>query len=87
MEEEVSEVAIWLDKSLVKLASRFGNYSKDQPDSLQLPASFSMLPQWFYNLRRSPFMQVSKRYQVSFVHKFILADLLIAPFELYNCLA
>lgn len=59
MEEEPADVAAWLDKSLIKLASRFGSFTSGQPHTLQLPPSFSMLPQWFFNLRRSPFMQAS----------------------------
>ena len=67
MEEETSDVAAWLDKSIVKLAARFGQYTQNHPHSLQLPASFAMLPQWFYNLRRSPFMQVRMQTVITYV--------------------
>lgn len=59
MSEETSEVAAWLDNCLVKLAARFGGFTRNQPDTFEFPGTFSMLPQWFFNLRRSPFMQVN----------------------------
>lgn len=58
MAEDISEVAAWLDDCLIKLASRFGGFTRKQPDTFEFPEAFCMLPQWFFNLRRSPFMQV-----------------------------
>ena len=58
MEEESLDVLRWLDRSLIKLAARFAGYTKDQADTFQLPPNFSLMPQWVFNLRRSPFMQV-----------------------------
>ena len=61
MEEESLDVLRWLDRSLIKLAARFAGYTKDQADTFQLPPNFSLMPQWVFNLRRSPFMQVPRR--------------------------
>lgn len=58
MEEDSQDVLRWLDRSLIKLAAKFGGYTKDQADTFLLPENFSLLPQWVFNLRRSPFMQV-----------------------------
>lgn len=54
----------WLDRSLIKLAARFGGYTKNQADTFQLPDNFSMMPQWVFNLRRSPFMQAGPHHTV-----------------------
>lgn len=48
----------WLDRALIKLSSRFGDYRKDDPSSFQLSPQFSIFPQFMFNLRRSQFVQV-----------------------------
>ncbi|XP_022867109.1 protein transport protein SEC23-like [Olea europaea var. sylvestris] len=48
----------WLDKSLIHLCSRFGEYQKDAPSSFTLSPRFSIFPQFMFNLRRSQFVQV-----------------------------
>ncbi|GMM29032.1 GTPase-activating protein [Martiniozyma asiatica (nom. inval.)] len=55
---EYSDLLRWIDKSLVKLCSVFGDYSKNNPDSFKLSNKFSLLPQFIYHLRRSQFLQV-----------------------------
>ncbi|CAL9769614.1 unnamed protein product [Musa acuminata subsp. burmannicoides] len=57
MEEEF-DATRWLDRSLIRLCSRFGNYRKDDPSSFTLHPNFSILPQFIFNLRRSQFVQV-----------------------------
>lgn len=37
---------------------KFGEYSKDDPNSFRLPENFSLYPQFMYHLRRSQFLQV-----------------------------
>lgn len=48
----------WLDKSLIHICSRFGEYQKDSPSSFTLSPRFSIFPQFMFNLRRSQFVQV-----------------------------
>lgn len=57
MEEEF-DATRWLDRSLIRLCSRFGDYRKDDPSSFTLNPSFSIFPQFMFNLRRSQFVQV-----------------------------
>ncbi|KVH97189.1 Gelsolin domain-containing protein [Cynara cardunculus var. scolymus] len=48
----------WLDKSLIHLCSRFGDYQKDSPSSFVLSPRLAIIPQFVFNLRRSQFVQV-----------------------------
>ncbi|KAF5192894.1 transport protein SEC23 [Thalictrum thalictroides] len=57
MEEEF-DATRWLDRSLIRLCSRFGDYRKDEPTSFTLNPCFSIFPQFMFNLRRSQFVQV-----------------------------
>ena len=41
-----------------RLASRFGDYRKDDPTSFNLQPQLEYLPQFMFNLRRSQFVQV-----------------------------
>lgn len=56
--EEDFDATRWLDRSLIRLSSRFGNYQKDDPTSFRFNAKFSIFPQFMFNLRRSQFVQV-----------------------------
>ncbi|KAJ0988934.1 hypothetical protein J5N97_007290 [Dioscorea zingiberensis] len=57
MEEEF-DATRWLDRSLIRLCSRFGDYRKDDPTSFTINPNFSIFPQFMFNLRRSQFVQV-----------------------------
>lgn len=57
MEEEF-DATRWLDRSLIRLCSRFGEYRKDDPASFNIHPNFSIFPQFMFNLRRSQFVQV-----------------------------
>ncbi|GMN61533.1 hypothetical protein TIFTF001_030628 [Ficus carica] len=48
----------WLDKALIHICSRFGDYQKDSPSSFSLSPRFSIFPQFVFHLRRSQFVQV-----------------------------
>ena len=48
----------WLDRMLIRLCSRFGQYTKDDSTSFSLSANFSIFPQFMFHLRRSQFLQV-----------------------------
>ena len=48
----------WLDRSLIRLSARFGDYRSDDPASFQIAPQMSIYPQFMFNLRRSQFVQV-----------------------------
>ncbi|KAF2291658.1 hypothetical protein GH714_027935 [Hevea brasiliensis] len=48
----------WLDKALIHICSRFGDYQKDSPSSFSLSPRLSIFPQFMFHLRRSQFVQV-----------------------------
>uniref|UniRef100_A0A6N2KA51 Protein transport protein SEC23 n=1 Tax=Salix viminalis TaxID=40686 RepID=A0A6N2KA51_SALVM len=56
--EEGFDATRWLDRNLIRLCSKFGEYRKDDPSSFTLNSFFSFFPQFIFNLRRSQFVQV-----------------------------
>ncbi|GER34123.1 protein transport protein sec23 [Striga asiatica] len=56
--EESFDATRWLDRNLIRLCSKFGDYRKDDPASFTLNPCFSLFPQFMFNLRRSQFVQV-----------------------------
>eukprot|EP00758_Cryptobia_borreli_P014493 Tbor_TRINITY_DN5925_c1_g5::TRINITY_DN5925_c1_g5_i1::g.19035::m.19035/K14006/SEC23; protein transport protein SEC23 len=52
------DVLRWLDRTVIRLVSRFGSYKKDQPQDLSLPRTFSLFPAFMYHLRRSACLQI-----------------------------
>ncbi|XP_051130176.1 protein transport protein sec23 [Andrographis paniculata] len=52
------EVIRWLDKNLIRFASKFGDYVQEDPSSFRLSTNFSLFPQFMYYLRRSQFIDV-----------------------------
>uniref|UniRef100_A0A0E0E537 Protein transport protein SEC23 n=1 Tax=Oryza meridionalis TaxID=40149 RepID=A0A0E0E537_9ORYZ len=48
----------WLDRALIRLCSKFGDYQKETPSSFSLSPRISIFPQFIFNLRRSQFVQV-----------------------------
>lgn len=52
------EIMRWIDKSLVRVCQKFGDYHPNSPESFRLRESFVMFPQFLFNLRRSQFIQV-----------------------------
>ena len=55
--DEGPDVLRWLDRTLIRLCQRFGQYNKDAPDSFRFPETFSMYPQFMFHLRRSQQLQ------------------------------
>lgn len=43
--EEGGDVLRWLDRMLIRLCQKFGEYHKDNPESFRLPQEFSLYPQ------------------------------------------
>lgn len=52
------DVLRWLDRNLIRICQRFGEFHKDSPESFQLSPLYSMFPQFIFHLRRSQFIQV-----------------------------
>lgn len=55
--EEKIEVLRWIDKTLINLANRFAEYTKDVPSSFKLTKEFAYFPQFVFYLRRSYVVQ------------------------------
>ncbi|CAG9830181.1 unnamed protein product [Diabrotica balteata] len=56
--DDSPDVLRWVDRMLIRLCQKFGEYNKDDPNSFRLGQNFSLYPQFMYHLRRSQFLQV-----------------------------
>lgn len=56
--EDDFDATRWLDRLLIRLATQFGEYRKDMPETFQLAHELEFFPQFMFNLRRSQFLQV-----------------------------
>jgi protein transport protein SEC23 len=56
--DDVADVLRWVDRSLIRLCSKFAEYRPDDPNSFRLTPEFSMYPQFMFHLRRSQFLDV-----------------------------
>ncbi|KAF5305729.1 hypothetical protein FQR65_LT07625 [Abscondita terminalis] len=56
--DDSPDVLRWVDRMLIRLCQKFGEYNKDDPTSFRLSENFSLYPQFMYHLRRSQFLQV-----------------------------
>ncbi|KAE9607951.1 hypothetical protein Lal_00003593 [Lupinus albus] len=52
------DVIRWLDDTLIRFASKFGDYVPEDPSSFRLSTNFSLYPQFMFHLRRSQFIDV-----------------------------
>ena len=57
--EETFDLLRWLDRTLIRVGSKFGEYAKDAPETFRMPGSFAMYPQFMFHLRRSQFLQTA----------------------------
>ena len=57
--EEAFDLLRWLDRTLIRAGTKFGEYRKDEPDTFRLPPNCAIYPQFMFNLRRSPFLQTA----------------------------
>uniref|UniRef100_A0A8C5AX03 Protein transport protein SEC23 n=1 Tax=Gadus morhua TaxID=8049 RepID=A0A8C5AX03_GADMO len=76
--EEGPDVLRWLDRQLIRLCQKFGDYHKDDPNSFRFSETFSLYPQFMFHLRRSPFLQVfnnSPDESSYYRHQFVRHDL------------
>ena len=58
--QEDFDATRWLDRSLIRLCARFGDYAKDDADSFQLRPQLAFFPQFMFHFRRSQFVQASR---------------------------
>ena len=56
--EDDFDATRWLDRTLIRLAARFGEYTKDDMQSFAFAPEMTYYPQFMFNLRRSQFVQV-----------------------------
>ena len=55
--EDVGDILRWVDRSLIRLCTKFAEYVPDDPSSFRLSPQFSLYPQFMFHLRRSQFLQ------------------------------
>ena len=55
--EDSKDILKWIDKTLIRLMSKFAKYVKDVPNSFKLTKTFEYFPQFMFYLRRSSFIQ------------------------------
>jgi len=76
--DEGPDVLRWLDRMLIRLCQKFGDYHKDDPNSFRFSEQFSLYPQFMFHLRRSQFLQVfnnSPDETSYYRHKLLIEDL------------
>lgn len=56
--DDGADVLRWLDRMLIRLCQKFGEYTKEDPNSFRFSETFSLYPQFMFHLRRSQFLQV-----------------------------
>lgn len=56
--EDIADVLRWVDRSLIRLCSKFADFTPDDPNSFRLLPQFSLYPQFIFHLRRSQFLQL-----------------------------
>ena len=56
--DDQADVLRWLDRMLIRLCQRCGDYQKEDPNSFGLNPLYAMYPQFLFHLRRSQFLQV-----------------------------
>ncbi|XP_062973899.1 protein transport protein Sec23A [Elgaria multicarinata webbii] len=88
--EEGPDVLRWLDRQLIRLCQKFGEYHKDDPSSFRFSETFSLYPQFMFHLRRSPFLQVfnnspdeSSYYRHNFMRQDLTQSLIMVQPILY----
>lgn len=56
--DEGPDVLRWLDRMLIRVCQKFGEFRKDDAVSFRMSDNFSIYPQFMFHLRRSQFLQV-----------------------------
>ncbi|CAK8692475.1 protein transport protein Sec23A-like [Clavelina lepadiformis] len=52
------DILRWLDRMLIRLCQKFGDFQKDASETFRFMENFSLYPQFMFHLRRSSFLQV-----------------------------
>ena len=60
--EDDIDVIRWLDRTLIRMVKKFGEYQPELPHTFRLCREFSLYPQFMFHMRRSQFLQ---RFNVS----------------------
>jgi protein transport protein SEC23 len=50
------DITKWIDKRLIKVYTRFGEFTRHVPSSFRIHESFELVPQFFFYLRKSTFI-------------------------------
>jgi protein transport protein SEC23 len=56
--DDIGDVLRWVDRTLIRLCSKFAEYTPDDPSTFRLSNEFSLYPQFMFHLRRSQFLQL-----------------------------
>ena len=74
--EYTFDILRWVDRTLIRLVSKFASYKKDDPNTFRLSPEFSYYPQFMFHLRRSQFLQVfnSSPDETAFFRSIILRE-------------
>lgn len=56
--DDSPDVLRWLDRLLIRICQKYGEYRKEDPSSFTLNPLFSLYPQFMFYLRRSQFLSV-----------------------------
>jgi protein transport protein SEC23 len=56
--EESFEILRWIDRMLIRLCTKFGEYKEKDATSFKMNMRMSIYPQFMFHLRRSHFLQV-----------------------------
>ncbi|RXG53560.1 Protein transport protein Sec23A [Armadillidium vulgare] len=57
-DQDGTDVLRWIDRMLIRLCQKFGEYTPNDPNSYQFHSNFTLYPQFMFHLRRSQFIQV-----------------------------
>lgn len=56
--EELVDTLRWIDRTLIRLVTKFATYTKNEPSTFALARHFSLFPQFMFYLRRSRFLRL-----------------------------
>lgn len=57
-EDNGADILRWLDRLLIRICQKYGDYRREDPSSFRLGEHFSLYPQFMFHLRRSQFLHV-----------------------------
>lgn len=57
-DQDGTDVLRWVDRMLIRLCQKFGEFTPNDPNSYRFQENFSLYPQFMFHLRRSQFLQV-----------------------------